>query len=144
MNLPNIKFPSVVSQMGLIYYITNLPQMGFFISNTRLKLAKNQTRTKQHPGDERLLSENYTLPSFMWSSRTSMIYSKRCAKYNCIFQWDLWLITMKMRLTMRNWSHGYDINRTRIMCLRFSCAISNIWSWIHGKVSNTELKKWCL
>ena len=32
-----------------------------FISNARLKLAKNQATTKQHPETEILLFENYSL-----------------------------------------------------------------------------------
>ena len=32
-----------------------------FISNTRLKLAKNQAKAKQHPEAEVLLFENYSL-----------------------------------------------------------------------------------
>ena len=36
-----------------------------FISNTRLKLAKNQAKAKQHPDAKR---ENYSLSSFVLSS----------------------------------------------------------------------------
>ena len=51
-----------------------------FVSNTRLKLAKNQTKSKQNPGAELLPFENYTLSPFMLSSKTNMRYSKKCAK----------------------------------------------------------------
>ena len=35
----------------------------FFISNTMLKLAKNQAKFKQHPEPELLLTENYSFSS---------------------------------------------------------------------------------
>ena len=41
----------------------------FFISNTRLKLAKNQANTKQHPGDELFLFENYSHSSALLSHK---------------------------------------------------------------------------
>ena len=52
----------------------------FFISNTRLKLAKNQTKGKQHLEAELALFENYSLSSSMLSSKTNMRYSKKFAK----------------------------------------------------------------
>ena len=39
----------------------------FFISNTRLKLAKNQVKAKQHPEAELLLYENYTARKMKFS-----------------------------------------------------------------------------
>ena len=57
----------------------------FFISNTRirntrLKLAKNHAKAKQHPGAGFSLFENY-LPSLtMLSSKTDMRYSNKCTK----------------------------------------------------------------
>ena len=38
----------------MLFYISNT-----FINNTRLKLAKSQTKAKQQPKTELLLSENY-------------------------------------------------------------------------------------
>ena len=43
-----------------------------FISNARLKLAKNQANAKQHPEAELLLFENYSQPS-----KTNRTYSKK-------------------------------------------------------------------
>ena len=40
-----------------------------FISNTRLKLVKNQTKAKQHSEVELLLLENYSLSSSTSSSK---------------------------------------------------------------------------
>ena len=40
-----------------------------FISNTRLKLVKNQTKAKQHSEVELLLLENYSLSSSTLSSK---------------------------------------------------------------------------
>ena len=47
-----------------------------FISNTRLKLAKNQGKAKQHPQAETLLFENYLLFSSTLSSKNNGAYSK--------------------------------------------------------------------
>ena len=55
-----------------------------FISNARLKLAKNQAKTKQHPETEILLFENYSLSSSMLSSKTNLRCSKKCAKNKCV------------------------------------------------------------
>ena len=41
------------------YFIVKIH--AFFISNTRLKLAKNQAKTKQHPEAKFLLSQSYSL-----------------------------------------------------------------------------------
>ena len=48
-----------------------------FISNARLKLAKNQTNAKQHPEAELLTSENYWHFSSMLSSNNNMTYSEK-------------------------------------------------------------------
>ena len=51
-----------------------------FISNRRLKLAKNQAKAKQHPEIELLLFENYSLSSYILSSKTNLRHRKKCAK----------------------------------------------------------------
>ena len=99
-----------------------------FINNTRLKLAKNQEKAKQHPEAKLLLFENNTLSSFMLSSKTNMSYSKKCAKNRCVcFNEIVRLIIMTMTLKIKNESHGYDTKRIRpsmdtnilnIKCLR--------------------------
>ena len=43
-----------------------------FISSTRLKLAKHQANAKQQHETELLLLKNYTLSSFMLSSKTNI------------------------------------------------------------------------
>ena len=63
----------------------------------------------------------------------------------------MWLIIMKMKLKIKSESHRYNINRTRSrhghkcakhkICLSMMMLVcikqhlSNIWSWIHGKVN---------
>ena len=49
----------------------------FFISNTRLKVAKNQAKAKQYPEAELLLFENYWLASSMLSSQNNRKYLVR-------------------------------------------------------------------
>ena len=48
-----------------------------FISNVRLKLAKNQVIAKQHPEIELLLFENYLHSSSMLSFKNNRTFSKR-------------------------------------------------------------------
>ena len=92
-----------------VFFISNN-----LISNTRLKLVKNQAKAKQHPEAERLLFENYSLSSFMLSFKTNMRYSKKCVKNKCVcFNEIMCLIILKMRLKMNIGSHRYGINRTR-------------------------------
>ena len=53
----------------------------FFVSNTlsnaRLKIAKNQTNTKQHTEVELLLFENYSLSSSTLSNKNNRTYSEK-------------------------------------------------------------------
>ena len=56
------------------------------MSNTRVKLAKNQAKAKQQPEAELLLFENYSLSSFMLPSKTNLKYSKKIVKNQmCLF-----------------------------------------------------------
>ena len=48
----------------------------FFISNTRLKLAKNKLKAKQ----QLVLFENYSISSSMLSYKTNIRYSKKRTK----------------------------------------------------------------
>ena len=48
-----------------------------FISNTRLKLEKNQANVQQQPEAELLLFENYSYSSSMISSKNNSTYSKK-------------------------------------------------------------------
>ena len=57
------------------FFICNI-----FISNARLKLAKNQVKAKQHPEAELLLFENYSHSSSTLSSNNNRIYSKKVNK----------------------------------------------------------------
>ena len=45
-----------------------------------MKLAKNQGKAKQHPEAEPLLLRNYSLSSFMLSTKNNKRYSETCAK----------------------------------------------------------------
>ena len=117
-----------------LFFISNT-----FINNTRLKLAKNQAKAKQRPEAEVLLFENCSLSSLR------NVRKNKCACFNEI----MWLIIMKMKLKISGY-HRYDINRTNPrreqydMAMRNKQHLSNIWSWIHGKVKKKSRKKRCL
>ena len=122
-----------------------------FISNARLKFAKNQAKAKPHPEAELLLFDNYSLSPSTLSSKNNRRYSEKYAKNKCV-----WLMTMKMRLEMKNRSHRYEINRSRhshrhtytkykmylsmmlVICIKHH--LSNIWSSIHEKVKQRWLR----
>ena len=55
-----------------------------FISNARLKLAKNQANAKQHPEAELSLFENYSHALFTLSFKNNRSYSEKCAKNKCV------------------------------------------------------------
>ena len=48
-----------------------------FISNARLKLAKNKANAKPHPETELLLFENYSHSPYMLSCKNNDTYSKK-------------------------------------------------------------------
>ena len=52
----------------------------FFLSNARLKLAKNQTNAKQHPDAELFQFGSYLHSSAMLLSKNNRTYSKKQAK----------------------------------------------------------------
>ena len=58
-----------------LFFISNI-----FISNARLKLAKNQAKAKQHPQAELLLFEYYSLSTPRLSSKNNRRYSKNVQK----------------------------------------------------------------
>ena len=73
------------------------------------------------------------------------IYSKKCAKNKYLYLNEvIWLMSMKLRLKMKNRSSRWDINRHRRryehkytkykMCLMIKHHLSKIWSSILGKV----------
>ena len=80
-----------------------------------MKIAKSQVKAKQHPEAELSLFENYLLFSSSLSPKNNTKYSKKCTKikYVCLNE-VIRLMAMKMRLKMKNRSHIYDINRTRL------------------------------
>ena len=60
--------------------------MFFLMSNTMVKLGKNQAKTKQQLEPQLFLFENYSLSSFMLPSKTNLKYSKKIAKNQmCLF-----------------------------------------------------------
>ena len=65
---PKSKF--IISQL-LAFFISST-----FVSNARLKLAKNKANAKQHPETELLLFENYSHSSSTLSSKNNRTYSK--------------------------------------------------------------------
>ena len=70
---------SIMKELRIVVYISQLLYV-LFISNTRLKLAKNQAKAKQ-PEAELLLFENYSLSSFMLSKNDKRYLKKYSKKY---------------------------------------------------------------
>ena len=68
-----------MKELRIVVYISQLLHV-LFISNTRLKLAKNQATAKQ-PEAELLLFENYSLSSFMLSKNDKRYLKKYSKKY---------------------------------------------------------------
>ena len=69
-------------EAALRRFSTNFAKTRFFISktfisNTSLKLAKNQAKYKQHAEAKLLLFENYLLSSSVLSSKNNRRYSKK-------------------------------------------------------------------
>ena len=92
-----------------LFFISNT-----FISNTRLKLTKNQANAKQHPETEFLLFQNYSLSSYTLSSKNKGTYCKNKQKNECVCVHEITqLIIMKMKMKMKKRSHKYDIIRPR-------------------------------
>ena len=58
-----------------LFFISNS-----FISNSRLKLTKNQANAKQHPEAELLTFGNYSDFSFTLSTKNNRTYSKKISK----------------------------------------------------------------
>ena len=79
-----------------------------------MKLAKNWAKAKQHAEAKLLLLENYAVSSSTLSSKDNRRYPKKCAKNKYVYiNEDIWLMTTKMRLEMKNRSSRYDINSPR-------------------------------
>ena len=133
-----------------IYPIHDFFISNSFVSNIRLKLAKNQTKAKQHPEAGFMLFEDYLLPSSVLSSKNNRKYCKKCAKNKCVcFNEIMWSIIKKWGLKMKNKSRRYSINRLRprhghkytlYMCFSMMMVIcieqhlSNSLSSVHKKV----------
>ena len=78
-----------------------------------MKLAENQAQAKQHPEAELLLFKNYSLSLSRYHPKL-MRHSKNCTKKNCdCCNEIIWLITLKMKVKMKDKSDRYDIYRTR-------------------------------
>ena len=124
-----------------------------FISNARLKLAKNQVKAKQLPEAEPLLFENYSLSTPTLTSKNKRRCSKNVQKdkYACLNK-VIWLIKIKMSMKMKKKQknkkkHRYDITRPRprhgykytickmnlslMMTICIKQHLSNIWSSIY-------------
>ena len=84
----------------------------FYISNSRLKLAKYQGNAKEHPEAELLLFENYSYSFSTLSSKNNKTYSKNSKRTSASNSWN-YRINHKMKMKMKNRSHRYDINRPR-------------------------------
>ena len=133
----------------MLFFISNI-----FIGHASLKFAKNQSKSKQHPGPELLLFENYSLYSSTLSCKNDRRYFKKCTQNKFVyFNEVMRLITMKVTLRMKNISHRYNINRPRHrhghkytkyeVCLRIIMVISSntqaaFEAQFMKKLSNTE------
>ena len=82
-----------------------------FISNTKLKFAKNQPNAKQHSQAELLLFENYSHSSSTLSSKNNGTYSKK--EHVCLYSWDYTINRNENEDKMKNRWNRYDINRPR-------------------------------
>ena len=76
-----------------------------FISNTRVKLAKNEAKATQHPKGELSLFEKYSLSSSTLSTKNNRRHYKKYTKNNWVcFSGVIWfyVMTLKMRLKIKN------------------------------------------
>ena len=55
-----------------------------------MKLAKNQSKAKQHPEVELLLFENYSLSSSTLSYKNNRRYSETCTRNKCLYFNDVY------------------------------------------------------
>ena len=81
-----------------------------FISNSRVKSAKDQVNAKQYPEAELLLFENYSDSSS--KTKGYILKNKQKNKYVCVYQ-IIRLIIMKMKMKIKKKSLRCDINRPR-------------------------------
>ena len=85
------RFPWICISHIQAFFIRNT-----FISNARLKMAKNWAKAKQHPEAELSPFENYSLSSSTLSTKTNKRYSKKCTKNKCVWDSDtgvfLWIL----------------------------------------------------
>ena len=84
-----------------------------FISNDKLKLAKNEARAKQHFETDLLLFENYAHFS---SYRPKIIgnFLKINQKNKCVCIHEI-IGLIKMKMKMKNRSHRYTVNRPAVI-----------------------------
>ena len=89
------------------YFVSNT-----FISNTRPKFTKNQGNAKQHPDAELLIFGNYLHSSttFISQNDRKILQHKQIYKCVCIHKF-IPLITMKMKIKMKNILHRCNFNR---------------------------------
>ena len=89
------------------YFVSNT-----FISNTRPKFTKNQGNAKQHPDAELLIFGNYLHSSttFISQNDRKILQHKQIYKCVCIHKF-IPLITMKMKIKMKNILQRYNLNR---------------------------------
>ena len=85
-----------------------------FISNARLKLAKNQVNAKQHPELNFCHLKTMHILQTRYDPKIIGHILKNKLKNKCVcFHEIIRLIIMKMKMKMKNRSHRYGINRTR-------------------------------
>ena len=133
-----------------------------FISNNRLKLAKNQANAKQHPV---ALSKIIHILHSRYHSKIIRHILKNKQKNTCLCIHEIMLLIItKMKTKMRNSSHRQDINSSRsrhwqkyrkhekcLSTIKLACIkqhLSIIWSSIYEKVKQFKLswveKRRCL
>ena len=85
-----------------------------FISNARLKLAKNQAEAEQDPEADLLLLENYSHLHTCYHPKIIVHILKNEKKNKYIYINEIIrLILINMNIKMKNRSHRYEINRPR-------------------------------
>ena len=78
LDLANSPFDFInLSNFVILLVFKKILKYTLFISNTRLKLAKNQANAMQHPEAELLLFKNYSHSSSTLSSKSNRTNSKK-------------------------------------------------------------------
>ena len=91
-----------------------------FISNARLKLAKNQLNAKQHPETELLLFENLHIFHQRYHPKIIEHILKTKQKNKCVCMHEIIrFILMKKKMKIKKRSHRYNTYRPKPRCSKY-------------------------